>query len=128
MTTAIRVEGARALREMYRGQFAPEFEYEEWAISWRARVHGAYLDFARASTQQFADLGELKAGIDVCLRVLSVDPHADDIERSLVWLYWRSGARSAAETQYAHYASEERRDGLMATSFSEIVSQEGTTA
>jgi hypothetical protein len=63
----------------------------------------------------------LKAACDVCLRVLSVDPDAADIERCLIWLYWRSGATSAAETQYAHFAGRERRDGLTATSLAEII-------
>ena len=30
----------------YSGQFCPEFEYDEWAIAWRSRVHAAYLDLA----------------------------------------------------------------------------------
>jgi DNA-binding SARP family transcriptional activator len=121
MAATMGIDEARTLLDTYRGQFAPEFEYEDWAISWRARVHAAFLDFARSSVEQFSKAGELKAACDVCLRVLSVDPDAADIERCLIWLYWRSGATSAAETQYAHFAGRERRDGLTATSLAEII-------
>ena len=28
---------------LYRGHFAPEFEYEEWADEWRTHLHTTYL-------------------------------------------------------------------------------------
>jgi two-component SAPR family response regulator len=108
---------------MYQGQFAPEFEYEEWALSWRSRVHAAYLDFARSVIRQLSDAGELLMACDVALRALAIDPSADDIERALIWLYWRSGAKSAAETQYSHFAAQQRAEGWDATSLREIVQE-----
>ena len=40
---------ARASSERYAGRFAPEFEYEEWAIGWRDRLHALYLHLVHAT-------------------------------------------------------------------------------
>ena len=120
--TEVQLADVEPLLNLYRGPFAPEFEYEEWALSWRARVHAAYLDFARSAVERLTRQGGLSTAVDVCLRVLAVDPDARDVERALVWLYWRGGARSAAETQYAHLASAERDDGVAAPRFGILVS------
>jgi two-component SAPR family response regulator len=100
------------LIERYRGQFCPEFEYEEWSLAWRTRVHGAYLDFAGNAMVLLAERGALRPACDIALKVLRVDPSAVDIERRLIWLYWHTGARSSAQTHYAHLAARERDDGL----------------
>lgn len=101
-----------SLLDAYRGQFCPEFEYEDWAIPWRVRVHAAFLDLAKALMFHFVKHGDYRPACDVALRVLSVDPTADDIEQRLIWLYWRSGARSAAEAHYNALAARERADGF----------------
>jgi LuxR family transcriptional regulator, maltose regulon positive regulatory protein len=105
----------------YRGQFSPEFEYEEWALAWRTRVHGAFLDFAGSAMVRLAERGELRVACDIALRVLRVDPNAGDIERRLIWLYWRAGARSAAQAHHAHLAARDEEDGLQPESLESIV-------
>jgi LuxR family transcriptional regulator, maltose regulon positive regulatory protein len=109
------------LLDSYRGHFAPEFEYEEWAMAWRSRVHAAYLDFARYAISAFVRADRLKPACDAALATLGVDPQASDVERSLIWLYWRIGATSAAERQYAHWAREQRADGFSADPLSLVV-------
>ena len=113
-----------ALIDTYRGQFCPEFEYEDWAIGWRTRVHGAFLDFARHTIATLAAEGSIRSACDVALKVLGLDPGADDIERKLIWLYWHVGARSAAEAHYLRLAAQEREDGLDAPTLTEIVGAE----
>jgi ATP/maltotriose-dependent transcriptional regulator MalT/DNA-binding SARP family transcriptional activator len=125
LTTVVDLSSADAILDLYRGHFAADFEYEEWAQSWRTRVHAAYLDFAKVVMDQAVRRGNLRYAADVCLRVLAVDPEARDMERALLWIYWRLGARSAAETQYTHYAAVERDDGLTPPSLSEITGQGG---
>ncbi|CAN5670384.1 BTAD domain-containing putative transcriptional regulator [soil metagenome] len=110
-----------ALIESYRGQFCPEFEYEDWAIGWRTRVHAAYLDFAKSAVVRLAAGGELRSACDVALKVLGLDPDAEDIERQLIWLYWRTGAESAAEAHHSRLAAQGRADGLDVAPLSEIV-------
>jgi len=107
----------------YGGQFCPEFEYDEWAITWRSRVHAAYLDFAHRSLGRLAEMAELSTARDIADLVLGVDPTALDIERKLVWIYARLGSTSAAAKQYEHLASGFRADGLEPPSFESIVKQ-----
>ena len=104
----------------YSGQFAPEFEYEEWATAWRSRVHAGFLEFAHRSIRLLSRHGKLADARDVALSAFEADPEARDIELELISLYWRLGARSAARAQYAHLAAQERSDGLEPTPFEEI--------
>lgn len=101
----------------YRGQFSPEFEYEEWAIGWRSRVHASYLEFAQAAVDRLAGRGDLVKAREIAIRALAVDPTAGELERRLISLYWDLGAESAALAQYHHYAAQERIDGLPVTTF-----------
>jgi len=105
-------EAAGHTLERYRGQFCPEFEYEEWAIAWRSRVHAAFLDFAHTAIGRLIAAGRPDLARDVARRALSIDPEALDLERKLVWLYARLGSDSAARAQYQHHASQLRRDGF----------------
>ena len=109
-----------ALLETYTGHFAPEFEYDEWAISWRSRLEVAFLEYAHRAITQLVQAGEYSDAKYVALRAFEADPEARDMERRLIALYWKLGARSAAEAQYTHYASQERSDGLEPASFHEV--------
>jgi DNA-binding SARP family transcriptional activator len=104
----------------YTGQFAPEFEYEEWAIGWRTRVHAAYLEFVIGAIDRLTLGRAFEAARDVASRALAVDPEAREIEESLIRVYWRLGARSAARAQFEHLAANDRRDGLDSPSFEEL--------
>ena len=108
----------------YTGQFSPEFEYEEWAISWRMRVHALFLELASSSIKRAARSRDFGAARDLALLVLERDPGAIDIERKLVWIYWHSGSESAATAQHEHLARADARDGLEITSLAEIVQGE----
>jgi len=112
---------AAALVDSYGGPFSPEFEYEEWAIAWRTRVHGAYLHAARSAIVRLANRFDYRSATDLALRVLAVDPAALDVERDLVWLYWRLGAKSAAEAQYRHLRAQESADDVATDPLSELV-------
>jgi LuxR family maltose regulon positive regulatory protein len=101
-----------SLAESYGGQFSPEFEYEEWAMAWRTRVHTQYLQFGNWAINHFVTSADMASARDVAVTVLGKDPTATDIERKLIWLYWHLGHRSAAEAQYDHMAVQERADGI----------------
>jgi DNA-binding SARP family transcriptional activator len=104
----------------YGGQFAPEFEYDEWAMPWRSRVHVAFLDFAHLAVNRLIRDGRLADAQDVALKAFEVDPESRDLERKLIGLYWRRGVRSAARAQYAHFAARDRADGLSPPSLESI--------
>ncbi len=117
------VQEAQSIVGLYAGRFAPEFEYDDWAIGWRETLHALYLHLAETIGRGLVAQGRLQEAIDVALRVLAIDPAAERFERSLIWLYGTLGARSAAAEQYAHYAAVQRGeygvepptlDGIMA--------------
>jgi DNA-binding SARP family transcriptional activator len=111
------------LLERYRGHFAPEFEYEEWAMAWRSRVQVAFLEFAHSAVSSLAERGHYAEARDAALHALEADPDARDVEVLLIALYWKLGARSAAKAQYAHYERRERDDGLEPPTFDTIVNE-----
>jgi len=109
------------LLDRYIGQFCPEFEYDEWAIAWRTRVHAAYLDLAHRGIRQAAALGDLAGAQTIASTALGIDPSAGDIERKLIWVYARSGSDSAASAQYEHLAASMRADGLVPPTLPDIL-------
>jgi len=110
------------LMDQYTGQFSPEFEYDEWAMGWRSRLHAVYLQFAHWAIEHLISATNLLSAKDVALIALDRDPNAFDIERRLVRLYWHIGSKSASRAQYEHLAAQERIDGLDPTSFEAMVS------
>jgi DNA-binding SARP family transcriptional activator len=95
--------GSRLLRD-YTGLFAPEFAYEDWSMAWRDRVHSTYLLLAQRTGEALLGAGDLRLGIDVMSRALSVDPSALDLEASLILALLEAGATAAAAHQYSHFA------------------------
>jgi NADPH-dependent F420 reductase len=114
-------EQAVQLLGLYSGQFSPEFEYEEWAMGWRARVHASFLEFAYEAADRFIATGNLKGACEVASTALRVDPTASDIEERLIWLYARLGATSAAASQYVHFEARCRADGVEPPTLADLV-------
>ena len=98
-------DDVEALTVMYRGRFALDFEYEEWAGAYRDSLHAAYLEIVERSVLDDLTNGHHDRGIRIARRALDVDPSAEQIEVSLLRLYRLSGAHSAAAEQYGHYAT-----------------------
>jgi DNA-binding SARP family transcriptional activator/tetratricopeptide (TPR) repeat protein len=95
---------------LYRGRFALDFEYEEWASAYRDSVHAAYLEIVERSVLDDFSSGHYDRGIRVARRALDVDASAEQIEVALLRLYRVSGAHAAAAEQYAHYATYMREE------------------
>ena len=121
MRAKIPADDALKIMDDYTGHFSPEFEYDEWALSWRARVHATYLQFANTSIDQFVGQGDLNTARDIALAALDRDGTCEDIERKLIWLYWQLKARSAARTLHDHLSAQERADGLDPTPLADLV-------
>jgi DNA-binding SARP family transcriptional activator len=94
----------------YRGRFALDFEYEEWAATYRDSLHAAYLEIVERSVLDDLTNGHYDRGIGVARRVLEVEPTAEQVEVSLLRLYRATGAHGAAAEQYAHYAAVMREE------------------
>ena len=95
---------------IYKGRFALDFEYEDWAASYRDNLHATYLEIVERSVLDDFTSGHYDRGITVARRALDVDPSAEQIEICLLRLYRVTGAHAAAAEQYAHYAGVMREE------------------
>ena len=89
----------------YRGTYALDFAYEDWATSYRENLHAAVLGVVEAGVRAATRDGDPERAITLAQRVLAVDPAADAIELELLRAYKLGGWHSAAAEQYAHYAA-----------------------
>ena len=106
----------------YSGLFAPEFEYDDWAMSWRSRVHTAFLELSSRGFGQAIRAGDLATGRDIAVHALEVDPDNPELEEKLIWLYWHMGARAAATAQHQHLVARIQGDGLTPPDLETVVS------
>jgi DNA-binding SARP family transcriptional activator len=93
------------LLRLYAGRFALDFEYEEWAVPYRDRLHASFLEVVERALMNDFGSGQFERGIRVARRTLDLDPSAEQVEVSLLRLYRASGAHAAAAEQYGHYAA-----------------------
>jgi DNA-binding SARP family transcriptional activator len=124
MAAAIRVGGAASMEDAaraYTGHFAPEFEYEEWALAHRSRLKATFLDAVSRVMSALLSGGKLEQARNVAIAALEVDDTAVDVERALVWLHWRLGAESAARAQFEHLARTDELDGIDPIPFRTLV-------
>ncbi|MEA2537403.1 MAG: hypothetical protein QOF11_1637 [Chloroflexota bacterium] len=96
--------------QTYRGRFALDFEYEEWAAQYRDSMHATYLEIIERAVSADTNAGAFDRAIGLARRALEADPDAEQVELSLLRLYRRTGAHSAAAEQYEHYAAVLRND------------------
>lgn len=96
------------LSAAYAGRFALDFEYEDWAASFRDGLHASYLQIIERALAADLSSGHFDRGIRVARRALDVDATAESVEVSLLRLYRASGAHAAAAEQYEHYATRLR--------------------
>ena len=107
---------------LYRGMFAPEFEYEEWAIDYRGRTHALYLRLVHAVSDRSFAAGLYSDAADGLAAALRTDPDAFELEGSLVRALWMQGARAAALEHYKHFAHAHSRElGFPAPALEELL-------
>jgi two-component SAPR family response regulator len=118
------VKGPSLLR-LYKGHFAPEFEYEAWAEDWRTQVHSTFLRLADGATRELIRDGDLAEVADLLTHVTSVDPTALDLRGRLVQALARMGAKDAAAAQYRGLVAAYKREvGDPPPTFSELVKED----
>ena len=103
-------EAIDTLARTYRGRFALEFSYEEWATPFRESLHASYLQLIETAIAEDSGTGHYHRAIALARRALEVEPEAEQIEISLLRLYRLTGAHAAAAEQYAHYAAVQRNE------------------
>ncbi len=98
-------DAVEELVAIYRGTYALDFAYEDWATDYRENLHAAVLGVVEAEARDATRGGDPERAIALTQRVLAIDPAADAIELELLRAYKAGGWHSAAAEQYAHYAA-----------------------
>jgi DNA-binding SARP family transcriptional activator len=92
------------LARAYKGRFAVDFIYDDWATSYRDHLHAGYLDRMERAIISDTNAGAFERALTIAQLALKADPDAEQIELCLLRLYRRMGAAAAAAEQYSHYA------------------------
>jgi DNA-binding SARP family transcriptional activator len=123
-STSIAGPGLPAAR-LYAGRFAPEFEYEDWADSWRTLVHAQFLRLSQLTAGDLLKAGQAQAGIEVLTRAVEIDGMALDLRGTLIRALMDVGSIDAAHDHYRQYASIARRElGTRAPSLEILCSED----
>jgi predicted ATPase/DNA-binding SARP family transcriptional activator len=85
--------------EIYRGTLLPGF-YDEWLLSEQERLAHAFFEAARALAALLEADGERDRAMDVCQRMVTIDPLREDAHRDLMRLLAETGQTAAAQRQF----------------------------
>ncbi len=113
-------EQATSLADAYRGRFALDFAYEEWASTYRDQLHASYLRVMEQAIRLDMDSGHFVRGTFLAERAAELEPDSDDLQISLIHLYRLSGAHAAANEQYGRYVKNLRGIGVEPPAFAEV--------
>jgi LuxR family transcriptional regulator, maltose regulon positive regulatory protein len=113
-------ELALALAREYRGKFALDFAYEEWASPFRDGLHASYLRVIERAVRLDIDSGSLARGVLLAERASEIEPDSEELQLALVRIYRLTGAYAAAAEQYAHYSRAMKELGVEPRALAEI--------
>jgi predicted ATPase/DNA-binding SARP family transcriptional activator len=82
--------------EIYQGALLPGF-YDEWLLSEQERLAHAFFEAARALAALLESDGERDRAMDVCRRIVTIDPLREGAHRDLMRLLAESGQTAAAQ-------------------------------
>ncbi|MBF8290815.1 MAG: OmpR/PhoB-type protein [Chloroflexi bacterium] len=111
---------ALSVAREYRGRFALDFLYEDWAAGYRDSLHAAYLRVIESALGLDIASGHYVRGIEIAQLASDVEPDSEEIQVALLRLYRLSGANAAAAEQYGHYAQTLRDIGIEPQPFSSL--------
>lgn len=107
---------------LYRGHFAPEFEYEEWADEWRTHLHSSFLHLAQATASALVAERRYGEVVELLSPVVTLDATAFDLRGTLIGCLAAAGARDASKAQYRSMAlAHERELGLPPRAYPDLV-------
>jgi LuxR family transcriptional regulator, maltose regulon positive regulatory protein len=109
-----------SLAQEYRGRFALDFAYEDWASSFRDALHAAYLRVIEGAIRLDVNAGNYVRGVLIAERANEVEPDSEELQLALVRIYRLAGAHAAAAEQYAHYARTMKDLGVEPRPISEL--------
>jgi DNA-binding SARP family transcriptional activator len=104
------VPAVLALATEYRGKFALDFSYDDWASTHRDSLHAQYLEVMERAIAFSTATGRFSDAMELSRALLETDPALDQVEASLVKMYRLLGAHAAAAEQYQHYTTVVREE------------------
>jgi DNA-binding SARP family transcriptional activator len=90
----------RAAEILYEGEFLEEDRYEDWPVPQRGHLRENYLDILDRLSRHYCDQGDDDACVNVCRKMLAVDPCREEAHRRLMRCYSRQGQSYLALRQY----------------------------
>jgi DNA-binding SARP family transcriptional activator len=105
-----RQTAVQELATTYRGRFALDFTYEDWAGQYRDPLHAQFLEAMEREVAERTAVGDYTGAISTARAVMEVDQDADAVEVALIRLYRASGAHAAAAELYGRYAATQRSE------------------
>ena len=86
--------------DLYLGDFAIEYPYDEWALASRARHKAQYQRALRQSAECQARAGDLRSAIRTCERLLRQRPSDEICYRHLMYYHYCAGDQGSADRTY----------------------------
>jgi DNA-binding SARP family transcriptional activator len=94
------VEALRAAEALYRGDFAPDWPYEDWAMPRREELRETFKDVVARLAEALVEAGEPSAAILRFRRLVALEPEREAWHRALMRAHAAAGERALALRQY----------------------------
>ncbi len=92
-------EALRRAVDLYRGELLTGY-YEDWVLTERQRLAGAYLAAMRRLITLYEEAGKYDRALDYARRALAADPLVEEVHGDLIRVLARSGQPAASLRQY----------------------------
>ena len=86
--------------DLYLGDFAVEYPYDEWTFTPRDRYRIQYLRALRQLAECQASVGDLQSAIETCERLLRDEPSDEVCYSRLMYYHYCAGDRGSADRTY----------------------------
>lgn len=100
----------RSADALYRGDYLDGVSCAEWAVAERRRLHAGYVIAGTRLSQLHAELGEHRAALAVCAKVLERDPWNEEVTRRAMRSYVAIGNPSLGLQLYKLLEEELRKE------------------
>lgn len=95
---------------LYGGDFLEEELYSEWSIQAREKFREGYLYAIKRIFHYFEGRGSYMQSIEYAEKYLEVDKYAEDVYRSLMAYYWKTGDRFRMARTFKRCRENIKRD------------------
>jgi ATP/maltotriose-dependent transcriptional regulator MalT/DNA-binding SARP family transcriptional activator len=95
---------------LYGGDFLEEEPYSEWGAQAREKYREGYLYALKGIFHHFGSRGSYMQGIEYAEKYLEVDKYAEDVYRSLMAYYWKTGDRFRMARTFKRCGENIKRD------------------